>query len=180
MNQSCLPEHGWFNCVSNGIKKCMPINRACDGYEDCEGGIDEGGLCSKTIFRLNLPFDLNQFIFIKILLWIVRRILNVLMNATRRLRAPFVPAQQVYNSSTEVLVLVRLLLWCVLLRFHHNQSSLSLQILTNVRSNLLYAVNNVRTPKEVSNVRVEVAICWILSTRRHVWEMVGLRFLFKD
>ncbi|KAK4005331.1 hypothetical protein OUZ56_007048 [Daphnia magna] len=48
MNHSCLPEHGWFSCLSKGSKKCMPISRACDGYVDCDDGADEGGQCNST------------------------------------------------------------------------------------------------------------------------------------
>jgi hypothetical protein len=47
MNHSCLPEHGWFSCLSKGTQKCMPISRACDGYADCDDRTDEGGQCSK-------------------------------------------------------------------------------------------------------------------------------------
>jgi len=69
MNHSCLPEHGWFSCLSKGTKKCMPITRACDGYADCDDGADEGGQCSKfqacyhflainTILRVRFDYKL--------------------------------------------------------------------------------------------------------------------------
>lgn len=57
MNHSCLPEHGWFSCLSKGSKKCMPISRACDGYVDCDDGADEGGQCSKLNKLITLSYN---------------------------------------------------------------------------------------------------------------------------
>lgn len=73
-HHQCLPEHGWFSCSTKGATKCMPINRACDGYEDCDNGSDEGGLCSMSftpslvnyylIYRLKKWWNLKIFYFV--------------------------------------------------------------------------------------------------------------------
>ena len=49
MNHSCIPEHGFFSCLSKGTYKCLPISRACDGNADCDDGGDEGGQCCKFL-----------------------------------------------------------------------------------------------------------------------------------
>lgn len=46
--RNCFPENGWFTClIDKGTEKCMPIERACNSFNDCEDHSDEGGMCSK-------------------------------------------------------------------------------------------------------------------------------------